>query len=204
MLIRWIVSLLGGIVVASALFFGMSRLVAFSTVRLEDTKDRRPIEFVRLKREPKEVEKKDVLPQRQKVEPPPSAPPTSTPESGGPSAVALDISMPSAKTDVKLDGKLSAGTVQDREAVPKFRARPVYPPGAAERGIEGYVTIGFTISPRGTVTDMRVIDSKPPGQFDRAALKALQRWRYDPKLVDGKPVARPNQKVTLKFELSKR
>jgi len=109
--------------------------------------------------------------------------------------------MRQADTGVNLDGKLTAGTVQDREAVPKFRANPVYPPGAAERGIEGYVTIGFTISPRGTVTDARVIDSKPPGQFDRAALKALQRWRYDPKLVDGKPVARRNQKVTLKFEL---
>lgn len=204
MIVRFVVSVLGGFAVALVLFFGMSRLVAFSTVRLEEGNDRRPIEFVRLKKDPRQVEKKELLPQRQDVEPPPSAPPVSTPRSGGPGAVALDIGMPNVKSDVKLEGGLSAGTVQDREAVPRFRARPVYPPGAAERGIEGYVTIGFTISPRGTVTDMRVLDSKPPGQFDRAALKALRRWRYDPKLIDGKPVARPNQKVTLKFELSNR
>lgn len=202
MVLRSVVSVAGGFVVALALFFGMSLLVAFSTVRLEEGADRTPIDFVRSKKDDRQVEKKELMPQRQDVEPPPDTPPMSAPESGGPGAVAIDISMPEMGTDMKLQGGLTAGTVQDREAVPRFRARPVYPPGAAQRGIEGYVTIGFTISPKGTVTNMKVLDSKPPGQFDRAALKALVRWRYDPKLVDGKPVARPGQKVTLKFELS--
>ncbi|MGF1509918.1 MAG: TonB family protein [Myxococcota bacterium] len=198
---RWPFSLVCGFAVAIGLFFGMSRLVALSAVRLEEDTNRRAIEFVRLKKDPREVEKKETLPERQDFQPPPTTPPVSNPDKSGAIGVALDVSMPDMNTGVQLEGRLSAGTVQDREAVPKFRARPVYPVGAAQRGIEGYVTIKFTITPRGTVDDMQVLDSQPPGQFDRAALKALSRWRYDPKLVDGTPVARPNQRVTLKFEL---
>ncbi|MEM1022779.1 MAG: energy transducer TonB [Myxococcota bacterium] len=201
MALRWIASGFGGLAVATALFFGMSRLVAFSQVQLEEDGDRKPISFVRLKKDPRTVEEKRGLPQRQKTPPPTDTPPSDKPDNSGTTSIALEVSMPEVQTNVNLDGRLSAGTVRDREAVPKFRARPVYPPGAADRGIEGYVTIGFTISPSGTVVDMKVLDAQPRGQFDRAALRALRRWRYDPKLVDGKPVARPGQKVTLNFEL---
>ncbi|NJK88771.1 MAG: energy transducer TonB [Myxococcales bacterium] len=199
--IRWSSSLVGGLAVAVLLFLGMSRLVAISNVRLDEGRDRQSIEFVRLKKDPREVDRKESIPERKNLEPPPKAPPVSSPKQGGPGAVALNVSMPKAEANLNLQGKLSAGTVRDREAVPKFRAKPVYPAGAAQRGIEGYVTIEFTIGPSGSVEDMKVLDSQPPGQFDRAALKALSRWRYDPKLVDGRPVSRPGQRVTLKFEL---
>lgn len=193
-----------GSVIAVALFYGMYALVAVSTVRLEEDGGRRAIEFVRLKRDSAEAKKKEARPQRQKAPPPPKTPPMK-PQNNNNSGQALNVNipMPAATHEVKLSGRLSAGTVRDREAVPVVRVNPIYPSGAAQRGIEGYATIKFTIGPSGNVTDAEVIGSDPPGVFDRAALKAIRRWRYDPKLVDGRPVARPNQRVTLTFELGK-
>lgn len=203
---RWarvVFAFLAGPLVSLGLFFGMSRLVALGNVRLQDDGERRRIEFVRLKREASEAKKKELKPQRTQVEPPPETPPLrpSTPSSNS-GAIGVNIPMPSTSHRLQLQGGLSAGAVQDREAVPVVRVRPTYPASAAARGLEGHVTIRFTISPSGSVVDATVIDSAPPGVFDRAALKAIRRWRYDPKLVDGKPVARPNQKVTLTFELN--
>jgi protein TonB len=37
--------------------------------------------------------------------------------------------------------------------------------------------------------------------FDRAALRAIRKWRYSPKIQDGAPVARPDQQARIRFEL---
>lgn len=200
--LRSLFSLTMGAVVAVALFFGMSRLVALGRIRLEDDQDRRRIEFTRIRKDSKKAQRQRKLPERPKPPPPPKTPPMKpSSDNRGGQAVAVDIPMPAASHQLQLQGRLTAGAVQDREAVPVVRVNPEYPASARRRGIEGFVTVRFTIGPSGRVTDATVIDSKPPGVFDRSVLKAIRRWRYDPKLVDGKPVARPNQRVTLKFEL---
>jgi protein TonB len=66
---------------------------------------------------------------------------------------------------------------------------PDFPTRAKRRGVtEGTVTVEYTVDETGSVRDPRVIESQPKGLFDEATLEALQRWRYRPKLVDGKPV----------------
>ena len=37
--------------------------------------------------------------------------------------------------------------------------------------------------------------------FDRAALNAVRKWRYNPKVQDGQPVERPGVKVRLDFQM---
>ena len=150
------------------------------------------------------MRRKEKKPERQEVQSAPTTPsiPTSNDQARpAPAAANMEFGLPTGVPKLEMQGGLSAGTVQDREAVPVVRVNPVYPSSAASRGIEGYVTVRFTIAASGGVDDAAVIDSSPRGVFDREALKAIKRWRYDPKLVDGKPVARPNQKVTLRFEL---
>ena len=71
-----------------------------------------------------------------------------------------------------------------------------------DRGIEGWVAVEFTISKLGTVKNPRVIGSHPSSIFDRAALKAIRKWKYNPKIEDGEPVERPGVKVKLTFDLS--
>jgi protein TonB len=46
-----------------------------------------------------------------------------------------------------------------------------------------------------------VVESTPPGMFERAALRAIERWRYRPAVVDGEPVERRGLQVRLRFEL---
>jgi TonB family protein len=55
---------------------------------------------------------------------------------------------------------------------------PQYPADAQTRGIEGYVDVTFTVTPRGTVENAEVADSQPARVFDQAALAAVSRWRY--------------------------
>ena len=47
------------------------------------------------------------------------------------------------------------------------------------RGVEGSVLLEYTVDERGRVVSPRVLQATPPGVFDRAALRALSRWRYE-------------------------
>ncbi|HET7306328.1 MAG TPA: energy transducer TonB [Gammaproteobacteria bacterium] len=74
------------------------------------------------------------------------------------------------------------------EAIPSVPIAPQYPASALFQGIEGYVTLEFTIRKDGRTCDARVLNSKPAGLFDHAAIQALARSKFEPKIVNGKPV----------------
>jgi protein TonB len=81
------------------------------------------------------------------------------------------------------------------------RINPDYPRRAQERGIEGWVQFEFTITTSGTVKDVKVIDSEPKGLFEDAATKAILRWKYNPKVEEGRAVERRGVRVILRFDL---
>jgi protein TonB len=91
----------------------------------------------------------------------------------------------------------------DRDTMPLVRINPDYPPRAQNRGIEGWVLIEFTITAAGTVRDARVIDASPRGYFEEAALKAIGRWRYNPKVQEGVAVERVGVRVRLSFNMER-
>ena len=78
---------------------------------------------------------------------------------------------------------------------------PQYPQRANSRGIEGWVQLEFTITESGAVTDIVVVAAEPSGYFERAASRALSRWKYKPKIIDGRPARRYNNQVVITFEL---
>ena len=94
-----------------------------------------------------------------------------------------------------------AGGGSDREEVPLVQVDPEYPERARQQRIEGWVEVEFTISPVGTVVDARVSRSKPAMIFDRAALQAVRRWKYNPVIRDGTAIARPGKKTVFDFRL---
>ncbi|WP_341503574.1 TonB family protein [Gallaecimonas sp. GXIMD4217] len=96
---------------------------------------------------------------------------------------------------------IGQGLGGDGEATPIFRIDPKYPVEAARDGREGWVLLQFTINEVGGVEDISVIDAEPKRLFDREARRALKKWKYKPKIVDGKPVKQPGMKVTLDFNL---
>ena len=89
----------------------------------------------------------------------------------------------------------------DRDVVPLVRIDPDYPMQARQRGIEGWVVVEFTITTAGTVKDPTVVASEPGNVFDKAAINAVRKWKYNPKVQDGRPVERPGVKVRLDFEM---
>ncbi|MFQ2058879.1 energy transducer TonB [Aeromonas veronii] len=82
--------------------------------------------------------------------------------------------------------------------MPLQRIEPVYPYRAQQSGIEGFVTLRFSVNAEGGVQDVEVVEAKPKRQFERAAIQAINKWRYQPR-----PGATDKlvQVITLKFKL---
>jgi protein TonB len=89
----------------------------------------------------------------------------------------------------------------DGDIIPIVRIEPSYPRDAALKGIEGYVKVMLTILPDGSVGEARVIDSNPPRIFNREAIRAVLRWKFKPRIVDGQAVSREAEQ-TIEFNLN--
>ena len=99
--------------------------------------------------------------------------------------------------------ELQGGSGNDEaEAIPIFKIEPQYPRKAARSRIEGWVKLEFTITESGTVSDPVVVDSKPRRTFDRSAIQSIRKWRFQPKVVDGRPVQRKASQV-IEFRLTR-
>ena len=199
---RRFTSVLAAATITLALFAGMRGLIAASEMILDDYVGDRLVEFVRIQR-PSEAQTKDRrLPDRQTPKPPPPTPEVQADD--------LD-SQPGATTvaapSLDLSGAAEIGTYDlnaapsDNDPVPVVRVEPIYPPRAEENLLEGWVELEFDISQTGATTNVRVLKAKPPGIFDRAAVKAVSKWKYRPQVVDGKARLSRGQRVTLAFEL---
>ena len=89
----------------------------------------------------------------------------------------------------------------DQSEIPIVRVEPIYPRRALARGIEGWVEVEFTVTEVGSISDPMILRSEPSGIFDRAALRAIERWKYEPKIVDGRPVSRPGMRNRFRFQM---
>ena len=70
------------------------------------------------------------------------------------------------------------------------RAPCQYPSGALQKKTQGTVEIGYVVTAKGAVSDIRVLDANPSGVFETAATKAISRLRYKPSVdARGKPTA---------------
>jgi TonB family protein len=82
----------------------------------------------------------------------------------------------------------------------KHRA-PVYPARAEARGVEGWVDVQFTVATDGSTRDIVASGSSPAGVFEESVLDAIRDWRYQPRVVAGKPV---DQRVELRVSFKLR
>ncbi len=156
---------------------------------------------MRLKKDSEPELKKRQLPKKQKPEEPPPPPDLSLSRTN-----SLDEGLQELVLGIGLNLAIEGGpnlgaAVSDSDPVPVVRVNPQYPPRAAERGTEGWVELAFTISASGTVQDAEVTKSRHGKVFDRAALRAVRRWKYNPKIKDGNPVERHGLTVRLEFHL---
>lgn len=189
------------LLVTFGLFWTMQALIGVSG-ELKEGRGSPSIEFVRLKRDSRPMEKKREPPKREKPDQPPPPPEMNVAKNINPGEAVGDI-MPMAEAQVELGKATSLGSGgDDSDVVPLVRIDPTYPPKAKQRKIEGYVDIEFSISPAGTVENPKVIGANPRTIFEQAALRAVRRWRYSPKVVDGEPVSRHGVQVRIRFGLT--
>ncbi|CUS48017.1 MAG: TonB receptor energy transduction system periplasmic component TonB2 [Idiomarinaceae bacterium HL-53] len=71
---------------------------------------------------------------------------------------------------------------QEAEEAPEpiVRVAPLYPARAVRNRIEGYVDLRFRIDKAGQPKDIEVVESSPAGVVDRAVIRAVEQWRYEP------------------------
>ena len=100
----------------------------------------------------------------------------------------------------ELTGDNVSFDVSDRDAQPIVRIPPQYPPRAAERGVEGSCWVRFDVTPDGTPTNINVTrcDSS---LFERSTIRAVERWRYEPRVDDGVAVWRRGVETRLDYQL---
>ncbi|MCG9697280.1 TonB family protein [Shewanella sp. Isolate11] len=87
-----------------------------------------------------------------------------------------------------------------QEQLPLYRDVPNYPVSYARRGKEGWTEMEFTVDEMGFVKDPKVLSFEGGKLFNQESMETIQRWRYAPKFVDGKPVA-AQAKVRLDYRL---
>ena len=199
--LRYIVSVALAIFVTFGLFWIMQALIGVEG-ELDEGEAPRVIDFVRLKREEVVEEKKRELPDKTPPEDQPPPPDMHLAQNLRPDVDGSGFAVGGADMDLDTGTGLGFGAA-DQDVVPLVRVNPQYPIRAAQRGIEGWVELEFTISRTGTVKDAQVTGYYPSGIFNSAALQAIRRWKYNPKMENGKPVERPGVTVRLVFQLSK-
>ncbi len=100
------------------------------------------------------------------------------------SAVASEIAaMRVVKTAAAAPAVVPENSMRRTRFVP-----PEYPVRARERGTEGWVDLEFTVATDGTTQNVSVRAAEPAGVFERAAIEAVERWRYEPRVVNGSVV----------------
>ncbi len=160
-----------------------------------------------VKKKTPEVSKPVALPKPQPtVEEPLPTPPSfsnsaqkaETPAPAAPQSTINQSSKPAEKTGAaKADTKTVVSGI-----MPLVRVPPKYPTRAANRHIEGWVKIEFTITTEGTVSDAVVVEAEPTDVFDDAAMDAIKKWQFKEKLINGVAVTQRAVQI-LKFKLSK-
>ena len=206
-----IAALLAGLIVSG--LFGL--LYAASTVRAQvtDSLALSKVEFVRLRTSMEIEEKKR---EKAQIEKPEQAPVTPTMQIAKESGVNLELDVEAISAGLGAEfgsagGGGGDGTrrgalafnagLSDRDPLPLVRVEPQYPPQAARRGLEGWVHVRFTITTAGSIKDAAVVKSSH-GVFERPALQAVAKWKYQPQTKDGKPVEAQSETV-LRFEMPK-
>jgi len=196
-LVRSLVGALVAVPVALGLLFLMQALID-REYQQEDIKNRKIADIVVPEREI-DINVKETKPE--KVEDPEEPPPEMEPME-----VDFDTDLnvaniaPGASVDVSISSSgMAAG---DGEYLPIVKVAPIYPRRAQTRGITGYCIVEYTVTKSGSIRDPRPVDCEPSGVFERASVKAAEKFKYKPRVVDGEPieVAGVQNKFTYELE----
>lgn len=200
-LIRLLVGVPIAAVITFLLFMLMQTLIFTDEVTLEEESEELRI-VINEEVEQVDIRQRDVtLDDVEDVQPPPPPPQIERAAAEAPSEDMSTImgEMP-AFEEPSLNNDSVSFSVSDRDAQPLVRIEPDYPMRAAERGVEGDCLVTFDVTPDGVTTNIRIMDCSS-SLFERNAIRAVERWRYQPKIVDGTAVRRTGVVTEFNFRL---
>ena len=200
-------SIAGGVFVALALFLFMNTLISGGRGQQGVAAAGQIVDLIRVKEEEVLQTKKRVRP---KKPPPPKEPPPpprlKVSNEAKPQKNPMRLDLPKIDVTGAAGGGPFIGTWEpgdpaaEGEAIPIVRINPQYPREALMDGTEGYVRFEVLIGIDGGVLDVKVIEAAPGRIFVRNAVRAVRRWKFKPRVVDGVPVERW-ARTSIVFEL---
>ena len=196
---RYVFSIIVGSVITLSLIFVMHLLIVHAEDAISKERTKHMLDFVRVKKN-ETLNTEDFTPEKPPKPPevPPEVPPQDM-DNIDPNAPTVNIPPPNVSASVDIGGP-GGMNIAEGDYLPIVRVAPVYPARALSRGIEGYVDMSFTVTTTGTVRDPIVVFSTS-SLFDRAAERAVLKFKYKPRVVDGVPVDVPNVKTRITFQI---
>jgi protein TonB len=88
----------------------------------------------------------------------------------------------------------------DGDPSPIVRIPPVFPARFSQGNYSGYCRVSFDISAEGQPFNVTTLDCTNR-QLKAASIKSVQKWKYTPKILDGRPVSRAGLETTIQFRL---
>lgn len=175
----------------------MHTLISGGANALRSDDDAVSLDFIQVDQDEIEnLRKRTPPPKPEPPKKPPPPPKVTVSDPNRPQQQVPDIEMPKISLGIASGqgpylGNWAAGDPSaEGDVIPIVTIEPQFPREALLNGIEGWVEIEFTIEPDGSVSNPRVIASDPRRIFDRNAIRAIYKWKFKPRIVDGKPVAR--------------
>lgn len=91
--------------------------------------------------------------------------------------------------------------LSDGDIQPIRKFAPAYPRSSQSRGIEGYVVVKFTVNKMGAVENIIIVESTHAA-FERPSLRAVAKYKYKPRVIDGVAVKVNDimEKISFKLE----
>ncbi|MCB1626184.1 MAG: energy transducer TonB [Xanthomonadales bacterium] len=133
----------------------------------------------------------------------PAPAPTPTPAAPAPAPTPPPQQAPTQVASTQPVPSVAQSTApQNRDVELVQRVNPNYPARALRQQVSGWVDLEFTITEFGDVTDVRVVDADPKRIFDRDAIRAVQAWKFRPKLENGQAVS-TTARQRLEFSLGR-
>ena len=196
-------SVILGAVAALFIFGGMRYLILSEGKEPEAKPDAPNIEITASRDDTRVITRNDRPDQPDEIKAPPPPPRIEAAKSEQPDEGLASIlgALPGINPDAVDSGSI-AFVVSDRDAQPLVRIPPQYPVRAAERGLEGSCDMTFNVLPDGTVDGTSIQARCTSSMFARDATRAVERWKYQPKIQNGEAVPRYGVATTLDFTLT--
>lgn len=109
----------------------------------------------------------------------------------------LYIVMGSDKFAEYADAYIAHAELREGAALPAFIIKPQLP--AAGRPDQAWVLLNMTVTEQGRITDLKVVEADAPAAITKATLAAAAKWRFKPRIQDGKRLAQVNTRARIVF-----